>query len=135
MNTCTDVVYAGTEGVIKGLLVPLRDCLLLPEDVHPQSRAFLLSSALGAALQALEEQAQAAVSGRARGSAAMRASLAAQLLLDVAALRGELERYEAYARERPEDPGGPTSGLAESAAAMRKRLMVFEGGWCSAEEA
>lgn len=129
-----DAVLAGTAGIIQGLLLPLRACLLLP-DMHPQSRAFLLSSALGAALQALEEQAQAAVSGKARGSATLRASLAAQLQLDVEALRGELGHYEAYAREQPEEPGGTDCGLAESAAAMRKRLMLFEGGWCSEEEA
>ena len=114
------------------------------KDVHAQSRSFLLASALGAALQVLEEQAQAVASGgKARSSGNLRANLAAQLRVDVRDLRQELAEYEGLGKgmdadmsvahgATPQSPPSIDAGLAQAMSSIRSRMAVFEASWCEA---
>ena len=115
--------------IVEGLLVPLRECLF-DEGVHAQSCSFLIASALGAALQVLEEQAQAAVTGtKARTSAALRANLAQQLRVDLAELERELRQYEEL-RLISTCGGRVDYSLAEALRSIRGKIAAFEASWC-----
>jgi len=130
-------VCSGTLSVVKGLLGPLRACLI-PENsaattaaggdqVHPQSRAFLLASAVGAVLQAIEEQVQATAAAAAFRAKGVRACLAAQLELDIEQLEGEVRLYEAYGHRQPAE----AAGVLETVPMLLTRMGRLRSAWCN----
>lgn len=114
---------------------PLRDCLLPSDEgkagtsnaIHPQSRAFLVASAFGAVLQVLEEQVQAAMAFKVKGSVSMRANLVSQLDLDIELLAGEVRAYEVFGQQHPKEE----SGLLESVSMLLFRIKGLRSSWCS----
>jgi len=126
-----------TTEVVARLLVPLRECLLLPS-LHEQSRVFILAAAMDAVLNAVEEQlAQAAK--RVKSSAALQAHLATQVSHDAAALKAELQHYlqpaAAAAAGTLGRSSSSSSSLRDSAAAHPGKQHATDMGPTSAASA